>query len=689
MARPTLPAEPARRLVTKVDGTILAECLPAGGQEILNQAGTGTFALALDDPQNADCVIGAVVTQELDGTAVAGEWLIAEREVVRLDPDDDESQLVVSYVCDGYSPKDAIVYPAQGIYEVPSGPMAGLKIATKPYSDDRYFGPMERYYDDSGWAAATEALAPHGPFRPEGFPDYDAWWIWDATLVDGAHPTGTKWFRATFTPASAVVFAVKIVLASLDAHEVYLDGTLISKTDPAIDTNAATKARAITVEINGDQPHTIAARVDHTSAGAGGFLCAVYEHGTANVLTRTDPTWLVADIGDEPGMTPGGVLTQLYDEAQDRGALVGHGATFSATTDTRGEPWPTIVGDFAVRVLDGYDDVVDQIAEGWMDWWYEPGDGPNLSAVTADGVPRPGGTGTGRGGASGVTFAEGVNCTELAHAERDTTKTVALARWGDGFIEGQIDEAVTARGRREVGLALSSINSGPSTLWTMLANLKPVSTPEVSIIITIEPDDETDTPLLAFRVGDRVTAPDANGEPTTYRVMAISWDEDDDGALSWRVELATARDVQEQVWHRWLRRTGNGTLDGRSRSATVTSPSIMNAGTVAVIEKQWGIGGAEALVGDRGDPWRPRERQIIYRLELECDVPGATGDTTVQLYDGISPGPTVTLAVTEGQGWADITEPILVDTLDTLNVETIAAGGHTGVTFTYLAFPTQ
>lgn len=675
-------------LTVEVDGVVIADRFGVGGQQIHNAAGTGSFALLNDDPQIGLCAVGATVVERLDGTPI-NEWTITRVEPVAVDPDDDDANLATTFAGDGYTLADAVVFPGAGVHTITSGPLEGLTISSKPFGDDRYLGWMERDYDDSSWGAAVQALVPSGDFRPVGFPDSSAWWIWDSALSGGAHPVGTKLFRRTFTPLSPVVFAVKIVMAGLDSYEAYLDGTLIAKTDPAIDTDAGTKARAITVEINGDRPHTLAIRVDHVSASAGGCLCTVYEHETANVLTRTDSSWKVVDLSAEPGMTPGSVMRQLASEAAGRDVLVDTTFTFGDSLDSRGEPWPTIVGDFTVRVLDGLDDVTDQLAEGWWDWWFAPGAGRAMSAVTADGVQRPGGTGTGRGQTRSVTFAEGVNCTELSYVETDVVKNAALARWADGFIYEEITDSVASHGRRETGLALSNVQSGPSTLWTMLATLQPVSSPEVSIVVGIEPANEADTPFLAFGIGDRVTAPARDGTPTEYRVMAISWDEDDDGYIAWTVELATARDVQEQIWQRWLRRTGNGTLDGRSRSATVTSPSVLSAGVVTPVEITWSTGSGELLIGDRGSPYRPREQLIVYRLDAEADVAGATGPSAVRLYDGITPGPTVQLNVGADSGHIDLAAPFLVDTLDTLNVEGVLEGGHTGVSVTAYGFPTQ
>lgn len=684
-------AEPTRRLTVKVDGVTLTHRFGVKDQDLLSDVGMGEFALLNDDAQRSLCTLGAEVSFELDGNPILW-WTIKEFEPTVIGEGEEAAEITI-YRGPTMSLRDAVVYPSTGVYTVTEPAyLAGLTVATKPFSDDRYLGWMEPQYDDSGWSSAVEVLTPTGPFRPEGFPDVGAQWIWHEAAVDNEHPLGSAYFRKSFTTVSALVFAVKIFVAGLDEYELYLDGVLIAKTDPATDTDAGQHARAITVEINGALPHTLAARVTHSIDGLGGFLCTVYEHKTDTVLVHTDDTWSAIDAADEPSMTPGAIELQLIDEAQDRGALAGVTCDFTAAVDSRGDDWPAIVGDFAVKVLDEYDMVLDQLAESYVEWAFLPENGgKELSMWIAPGVDAPGGPGVGRGSASGVTFAEGVNCTGLTHHGVDEIKNVGLIRWGDGFIEGSISASVTDNGRREAGVAISNVQSGPSALWTAYATLNPISELTNSVIIAIEPEDLTDEPYSAFTIGDTVTAPDATGTPTLYRVASISFTEDDDANLLWLIELGTARDLLEQRWQRWLRRTANGTLDGRSRSATPTSPSIINAGPVQVVEVTFSTGGGnEMLIGDRATPYHPREQLLFYRANIDAEVAGVTSDSSCEIVlNDVLGGESVTLPDSDVTGFTDLASPFLADTLDQVNVEGTAEGGHTGVTVTLLAVPTQ
>lgn len=405
-------------LVVKVGATTLTERFDVSWQDVGSDLGSGTFSLLNTDSQNSICVPGALVTFEVDGD-VRFRWFIDSIERTPISEDEESSEITVySGRATGSILERAIVYPSTGIYEAPAGTfVAGLRLATKPYSDERHLGWMEPGYDDTAWGTAVEVLSPVGTFRPEGFPDPDARWIWFEAAVADEHPAGdSALFRKTFTTVSSLVFAVKIFVAGLEEYELYLDGVLIAKTDPAIDTDAGQHARAITVEINGALPHTLAVRTTHLVEGMAGFICTIYEHKTDTVLAHTDDTWLAVDAATEPGMTPGSVVNQLLSEAVTRGALPDITVSFTDADDSRSDPWPTITGDFSVRIGDSLLDVVQQLGESWVEWAVEVGgDGQLLAMWTAPGIDIPGGTGVGRGGATAVEFVEGVNCTELHH----------------------------------------------------------------------------------------------------------------------------------------------------------------------------------------------------------------------------------------------------------------------------------
>lgn len=686
-------AEPAPRITVKVNGVTLTQRFAVTGLETLCERTNPAFALALDDAQNALCTAGARVTYLLDDEEIMW-WTIKDIKPIVVDEGEELAQ-VVTYSGPTQALDGAVVYPSGGVttWTEPWW-MNGITISSKPYSDDRAMGWMERGYNDSAWGTPVEVGSPLGDNRPEGFIDPSAKWIWDAAPSGGSHTTNeTKYFRHTFTPGTGIVFAVKIQLAARDHMQVYLDGTLIATTDPATDRDVATHAREIVVEINGDRPHVLAAAVTHLMPGPAGFLATIVQHKTATWVARTIASgWKCIDAAELESLTPGGAILQLIDEAQDRGWREDLEVSFDADEDTAGQPWPAILGDFVVRVIDSYDDVLDSLAEQYCEWGWSGWD--ELDMWVAEGLDLPGGgTSTGRGEVTDVEFEIGRNCTHLSHPESDEIVNSALTRWAEGVMEWSHDDSIDEWGRREGGLSLAAITHGRSVQRATEATLKRYVNPTASVVIEILPEDATEEPFKAFNVGDWVIAPNRFGDPVPYRVATIGFSEGsseaDAGQITWIVELGTPQEIQEARWERWLRRTANGTLDGRSRSMTPSSPSIMSAGLAQVVEIPFSTGGGQVLrIGDRGTPYRARQDLIVYRLTAETNVAGASGASTGQVYVNTTPGATITIPNTVDDSVADIT-PFFLPVNHQLNIECTAEGGHQGVTFTVLAVPAQ
>lgn len=680
------PAEPATRITIKAGTTTLTERFNVSWQDIGNDLGSGTFTLLRDDSQNSLLDIGTLITCQIDGTT-RFRWHVETIEDTVVSLDEEAAEVTV------YSGRStarvleaATIYPATGVYTVPTGGFAaGLTVGYKPYGTERHMGWPEPSYDDSGWSAATNVLTPAGDFRPEGFPDPDARWIWFEAASGGEHPVGdTGLFRDTFNDGTDDVFSVDIFFAALDQADVYVDDVLIASTDVATDLDVGQHARWARVQINGNIDHTLAFSVFHRDAGLAGLLYTVYKAGTNTVIARSSTGTLTVDAATEPSMTPGSVVLQAIDEAVARGCIPNVTTTFTATEDSGGDNWPNLIGDFTVRIGDTLLDVLGQLSEGWIEWAMVPDGtyGQVLSMWVAPGLDLPGGgTGTGRGSASGVTYEKGVNCTELTRIRGGTSlRNTSLIVWGDGYLEGQITESEGTYGRLESFLSIPSVTSGPSALWTAAATLQPISEPEDSVTVGIEPTDSGDVPYTDIGIGDTATLTTPSWS-IDMRLSAITVTEDEDGNILWAPEFGTSRELLEQRWERWLRRTANGTLDGRSRNATLSSPSVEQSGRVTVVTHTFSTaGGVEPIAGDRGTPQRPRELTLFYRAEIEADVAGITDDTDVTLLEDDSSRGTVTLPDSGDTGVTDLATTFMSDPSNLLNIEVATAGGHTGVT---------
>lgn len=690
-------------LVVKVDGTTVNNRFNVQFTDIGSDVGNGEFSLLRDDLQVATLADldgpDKIVVVSLDGTDMFA-WVIETAEDLIIDEGEEAAEIVrFSGRSTAILLDDCVVYPSKGTFDVDAPPeLSGLTVVAKPTSPDRYMGWMEPEFDDSGWAAATVIEANEGATRAEGQPDGDSDWIWYEAASGGAHAAGqTMLARDTFTPVSSDVFSVKVIYAGRDDVEAYLDGVLVEKTDPARETDVGTHAREAVVEINGALPHTLAFKVQHLNGSKkAGLTYVVYEHNTDTVLARSDTSTVVLDATDEPGMTPGEVMNQLIDEGQTRGWEPDFATSFNSTDCSRsGEDWATITGAFEVRVGDTLLDVVNQLAEGWVEWTVEPGTatyvGRLLAMWNALGVDAPDGAAPGRGGDSGVTFTEGVNCTKLHYTRRRTAKNHVLIEWGDGQLDGGISASESTYGRKESFLSISNVRNGPSAIRTAVATLTPLSTPATSIVVEIQPDSSGEIPYIDFNIGDSVDVSSA-ALTDSFRVVAITMQEDENGYLTWLPELATATDIYQQRQQRWLRRTANGTLDGQSRSATPSSEHILSSGKVQVREDTFSTGGGdEVAAGDIGTNVRIRNAPfLIYRMTAEANVAGVSGDTDIELtIDAAGTGEVVTLPDSGADGSVDINPPILIVDDQYMNIEATAAGGHTGVNVTVYSVPTE
>ena len=269
-------------------------------------------------------------------------------------------------------------------------------------------------------------------------------------------------------------------------------------------------------------------------------------------------------------------------------------------------------------------------------------------------------------------------------------RTSAVFTFKDGLFFGELVDAVTDHGRRIAGLEFGGLD-GPQALNAALASLRPISEPEVSITAELDPEAiaDTDQVHLVTGLGGTVTAPAMRtGTPTAYRVMGHSGTEDDDGVIAVRPELATARDAIEQRYQRWFAATNNGTLDGRSATSAISSPSVTGGGIVSPIGGlDVSTGGIYSAVGDRGSARRPSEPGIIVAFDAYDDVAGASGATTYRVEVDASSIGTVTLPNTVDVGHTVLSTPVYVDTTNLVNIECTAAGGHTGVTVAVVTIP--
>ena len=114
---------------------------------------------------------------------------------------------------------------------------------------------------------------------------------------------------------------------------------------------------------------------------------------------------------------------------------------------------------------------------------------------------------------------------------------VLLIRWVGGWAEAFDTASIVANGRREATISLGAVQSYEEAQRIAAEQLSIYAASRAQIIADIEPVSNADTPYLGFNLGDTVTVPDAAGDPSQQRVLAVTVAEDDDGNLTYAPEL--------------------------------------------------------------------------------------------------------------------------------------------------------
>ena len=350
-----------------VPAVTLTDTFERSIQEVLNDAGSGTFSVLESHPDLAELTFGrlAMITDSIAATRFgvlieSQERVILEREglqtrVVRI------SGRLLPALLEG-----AVVEPEGG---------AALHNKT----DTRYFNFASPYLDDSGWASAVEtplhyedpAGNPFGPLpprNPQGWPDDTAMWIWDRDSGYNGVPPGTVWFRHSFTVGSP--FSGGLWVAADDAFEVWLDGQ--PQFSEGFDTGYLGRGRMQPVSLSAGD-HLLAVRAENLNSLKAGLLVSLVEldadGDVVSVITNSSDAWVQVGYTDPPGFTAGEVLDILiYYEAQNgRGGLAGLDTTFGASVTSDSESWP-VVPEIALKVGDDYLTVLRQLVPAYIDF---------------------------------------------------------------------------------------------------------------------------------------------------------------------------------------------------------------------------------------------------------------------------------------------------------------------------------
>lgn len=675
---PPAPGNENPRLSVSIDGTPLSARFGVQWQDVFSKVGSGQFSLLNDHEAIGTLDTGQTVIFELDSEPFLA-WVIdgwRSTEVAETEEVDEATEFYGKTTLSELA--RAVILPANGVRDVTTAIFVG-RLAPKPYGSDRYYGPMEPSYDDSGWSAATQIVAATGTYAPENWPTKAAYWI-GSSSEDVIH------IRREFTTSG--VFTCKLFFAATNSAHVFVDGTFVGSVDDTTDGDAATKTRSVKFEVT-DGTHTIYARVARGTKPDSAFLYSIYQVDSSTLLSwSSSSAKMTAEVLD---VTPGYVADRALTEMQTISEVnLDWSWDFDAVNDSAGRPWPTMGPWYQVRVKDTVLSLLDKLCEGWAEMLAPAALGGRTLQmwVAKDVTDGASAVAPGHAPSLGVSVLKGTNATQIIYEKTAVSGNRAVFEFQDGLIVGQLDDSVTDNGPYEVGLDLSSCD-GPMALYVAEANLRQTATPELSIVAEWSPSNDADQVAVVQGLGGYVTArAPRGGDLTAYRLQAHSGGEDNNGVIMVRPELNSARDIVEQRYQRWLNATSNGTNDGRSAHATISSRHVKDPTVVSRLGGlDFSTGGSYSIVGDRGSRRRPTEPGLIVRFEIECDVAGIVGTTRYKIeVDGSSIG-TVDLASGAETNIATLAAPVYIDQTNLLNIECVLSGQHSGCTVKVLAVP--
>ena len=266
--------------------------------------------------------------------------------------------------------------------------------------------------------------------------------------------------------------------------------------------------------------------------------------------------------------------------------------------------------------------------------------------------------------------------------------TTTLNRWLGGFVETTDTAATATWGRREALLSVGDLGDMEAVEQVAASNLGVVNDVVTSIVAEMDEVDAASgySAYTDYQNGDSVTAATIGGATATVRCHSITVTEDENAYLQVFPEFITARDVLEQKVNRWLSRTNDGALAGRSTTSTPvsnTSDAILNVTVASVSPIQFSAGGGQVAVdGDAGPKGRTSDvRGFLYRIEVDATDSGAF-DTDIDITVNGTTVSAVTIEADEVRAVYDMpnTELTILEYSDIVIPVVVTAGGHAGLT---------
>lgn len=606
------------------------------------------------------------VIYAVDGTAVFG-GIVKNISHGALEPGEESDQMVtISGPGSLAALRQAPVFPSRGV-------------DTLPIEDVRSFSWVGPDFDSSTWPLAKQVnrQREYADWRtplPWIWPDTTGYWIWGNVAGVSATfaPSGTCLFRKTITLADDAF--VRVFCAFDNSGTLYIDGAEMTAF------NGYEVGRYIEIELSAGD-HIIAADVKNRTRisvgpNPGGFICAIYTVGNGGLLdelvSHTDGGWSCLPYPNPyPGFTHGEVLLALLDETAGFYGLDDPPvADFTATVDSAGVPWGEY-REITVQVGRTFEEVVAEMSDAFIDVEMAPG---------AD-VLRAwnyGGRGTNRTGEvelQQTTSPATSDFLRLGHDGKASRLNDVLIRYAGGHLEEQDITAILAEGGKGGFLQLGAIKGEAEARRIARSIMETRKSQSWSTSATLLPRSDVTTPYKGFGLGDLILGPDQDDNAgVEMRVYAIEMREDNDGIITWPVELRDRWYVAEEMTANQLERMDFGAVMGGARvSSPASKPDPFTQQVVALVVAEFSFDNTQLV--ESLSPRRPSAASgNMVEIFAELTTAGAT-DTRIQMYhNGVDLG--TELVIPAGETVAE-TPLVVVPTranLDKLQCEIVEAG---------------
>lgn len=210
-----------------------------------------------------------------------------------------------------------------------------------------------------------------------------------------------------------------------------------------------------------------------------------------------------------------------------------------------------------------------------------------------------------------------------------------LARYKGGFATDTDSTSVAAYGRREGYLSLTEVTNAPNVGIASDRYLYRFGSPFSSITGRLSPTSTAATPYVGqWHPGATITVPrPSTGIDTSAQVRAITMSEDDLGNVVFSPELLTLLETRAAQTDLYLRRLGEGTLNGRAAAATVAGDidPDMKSGRVQTWDQ---VFSQDTVEVKQSPDWVPTDYGRVLIVNATMVTPGTTSTTLQVLVNG-------------------------------------------------------